>query len=181
MEDALDPSAQILAWIEEDRDRLVGFLRDFVRIDTCNPPGDTRKGGDFLGRALQGAGLRFDLVGPCEGKPNYVATIAGAAPSRHLVLNGHIDTFPIGERGRWTRDPLGGELADGRVHGRGSVDMKCGTTASVFAFGYLARLRDRLPGRLTLTLVSDEETGGRCGSEDPDATLRRPCARRLPA
>lgn len=42
--------------------------------------------------------------------------------------------------------------------------MKCGTTASIFVYAYLSALGDALRGRLTLTLVSDEETGGRWGS-----------------
>ena len=72
--------------------------------------------------------------------------------------------FPIGDRARWSRDPLSGAIVDGRVHGRGTVDMKCGTTASIFAYAYLSVLADELRGALTLTLVSDEETGGRWGS-----------------
>ena len=50
------------------------------------------------------------------------------------------------------------------MFGRGSVDMKCGTTASLFAFAFLHAIRSELKGRVTLTVVSDEETGGRWGS-----------------
>ena len=155
----------LLGWIEGDRDRLVGFLQDFTRIDTCNPPGDTRRGADLLAGVLDGAGLPFRTVAPHPDKPNLVASVAGPAPGRHLVLNGHLDVFPIGDRTRWTRDPLGGELDGGRVWGRGTVDMKAGTTASLFTYLYIARLIGTLPGRLTLTVVSDEETGGRWGAD----------------
>lgn len=48
--------------------------------------------------------------------------------------------------------------------GRGAADMKCGTTASIFTYRYLAELMPELAGRLTLTVVSDEETGGRYGT-----------------
>ena len=96
--------------------------------------------------------------------PNLVATTRFDRPGRHLVLNGHIDVFPIGDRAEWTRDPLSGDIVDGRVHGRGTVDMKCGTSASIFTYAYLSQLATELKGRLTLTLVSDEETGGRWGS-----------------
>jgi len=84
------------------------------------------------------------------------------------VLNGHIDVFPAGDRARWSRDPWSGEIVDdvpgGAIWGRGTVDMKCGTTASIFAFAFLHRFRAQLRGRLTLTVVSDEETGGRWGT-----------------
>jgi succinyl-diaminopimelate desuccinylase len=55
-------------------------------------------------------------------------------------------------------------VADGKVWGRGSADMKCGTSSSIFTFVYLNRIRDRLKGRLTLTAVSDEETFGPYGA-----------------
>ena len=66
--------------------------------------------------------------------PNLLAATAFARPGRHLVLNGHIDVFPAGDRARWTHDPLSGAIVDGRLHGLGTVDMKCGTTASIFTY-----------------------------------------------
>ena len=74
---------------------------------------------------------------------------------------------------RWKRDPWSGDIVDGRVHGRGTVDMKCGTTALLFVFAYLHRLRAELPGRVTLTVVSDEETGGKWGAAWLVEQLRR--------
>jgi succinyl-diaminopimelate desuccinylase len=154
----------LLGRIEADEARLVRFLSDFTRIDTGNPPGDTRAGARFIRDFLDGAGLPCRVIAPQEAMPNLVAATRFARPGPHLVLNGHIDVFPVGDRSRWTRDPHSGEIADGRVHGRGTVDMKCGTSASVLVYAYLAQLREALRGRLTLTVVSDEETGGRWGS-----------------
>jgi succinyl-diaminopimelate desuccinylase len=154
----------LLARIEADRDRLVGFLQAFTRIDTANPPGDTRAGAAFIGEFLERAGLPYRRIAPQETMPNLLAATAFPRPGRHLVLNGHIDVVPAGDRARWTHDPLSGAMVDGRLHGLGTVDMKCGTTASIFTYAYLSGLADELRGRLTLTLVSDEETGGRWGS-----------------
>jgi succinyl-diaminopimelate desuccinylase len=154
----------LLERIEADRDRFVGFLQAFTRIDTANPPGDTRAGAAFIGDFLERAGLPYRRIAPQETMPNLLAATAFARPGRHLVLNGHIDVFPAGDRARWTHDPLSGAIVDGRLHGLGTVDMKCGTTASIFTYAYLSGLADELRGRLTLTLVSDEETGGRWGS-----------------
>jgi len=159
-----DARQALLARIEADRDRLVRFLQDLTRIDTSNPPGDTRAGAAFIADVLAKAGLAHRIIAPREAMPNILATTRFDRPGRHLVLNGHIDVFPIGDRARWARDPLSGDLVDGRVHGRGTVDMKCGTTASIFTYAYLAPMADVLNGRLTLTLSSDEETGGRWGS-----------------
>jgi len=159
-----DTRRALLDRIEADRDRLVRFLQDFTRIDTANPPGDTRAGAAFIAAFLDAAGLSHRRIAPQERMPNLIASTGFPRPGRHLVLNGHIDVFPSGERARWSRDPLSGEIAGGRVHGLGTVDMKCGTTASIFTYLYLSGLASELRGRLTLTLVSDEETGGRWGS-----------------
>jgi len=93
-----------------------------------------------------------------------VGSFEGAGPGRHLVLNGHIDVFPVGDHEHWTQPPWSGAVADGRIWGRGVADMKCGTTASIWTFIYLHRLREQLKGKLTLTAVSDEENFGPWGA-----------------
>jgi len=160
-----DARGALLRRIESDLDRLVRFFQDFTRIDTSNPPGDTRAGAKFVQDFLGAAGLPYEVVAPQAEMPNIIGNTRFARPGRHLVLNGHLDMFPIGDASRWTRHPLSGDLVDGRIHGRGTVDMKCGTTASIFTYVYLSPLIDALRGRLTLALVSDEETGGRWGSQ----------------
>ncbi|WP_246789836.1 M20/M25/M40 family metallo-hydrolase [Bradyrhizobium sp. CCBAU 51765] len=162
---AADGKRQILAWIEEDRDRIIGFVADFVRIASPNPPGDTRAAREFVAKFLDEQGLDYRVVDPEPTMPNIIAAFDGEAGlGRHLVLNGHIDVFPVGDRQGWTKDCWGGEVSKGRIWGRGACDMKSGTTASIFSYVYLARLRERLAGRLTLTVVSDEETFGEWGS-----------------
>jgi len=156
--------AQLLARIEADRERLIGFLRGFIRCASPNPPGDTREAAAHIRKLLDEHGLPYRVIAPQETMPNLVATFEAGKPGRHLVLNGHIDVFPVGDGAGWTRDPWGGELVDGKIYGRGACDMKCGTTASIFTFLYLDAIKDALHGRLTLTAVSDEETFGPWGA-----------------
>ncbi len=157
--------ATLLAEIDAERDSLVGFLQAFVRIATPNPPGETRDAAAFLGAFLARHGLDHQVIAPVPEWPNIVADIALGRPGRHLVLNGHIDVFPAGDAARWRHGtPWSGTIEAGRLFGRGTADMKCGTAASFIAYALLARHRDRLAGRLTLTAVSDEETGGRWGT-----------------
>lgn len=160
-----DGHQELLDWIDRDRDELIEFLRNFVRQKGPNPPGDTRSTAEFVTRYLDSQGLPYRIISPHPEMPNIVATFEGGSPGRHLVLNGHIDVFPVADDGLgWTKDPWGGELIDGKIYGRGVADMKCGTSASIFTFVYLSRIRDRLKGRLTLTAVSDEETFGPYGA-----------------
>ena len=161
----MTPKEQILAWIEQDRDELVRFLSAFVAIPSPNPPGDTRDAARFLADRLRSEGVPIEIRSAKDHLPNVVGIFEGARPGRHLVLNGHIDVFPVGPAEPWSRDPWSGAVEDGKVHGRGVVDMKCGTSASVWTYIYLHRLREHLAGRLALTCVSDEETGGTWGTK----------------
>ena len=95
---------------------------------------------------------------------NLVARVRGAGPSRRLVLNGHLDTFLISEV-RWTHPPLGADLVDGRIYGRGACDMKAGMAALALALVTLAEFRYVWHGELVLTLVGDQETGERWGTQ----------------
>lgn len=150
-----------------------------MRAPSPNPPGDTRAAAAVLARWMEARGVPFRLLGPDPAMPNILASFEGARPGPHLVLNGHIDTFPVAARHRWTRDPLGGEVAEGKVWGTGCSDMKQGTASLVALFCWLYGMRDRLAGRLTLTAVSDEETFGPNGArwlvERHDAAVLGDC------
>lgn len=154
----------LLSWVERDRALLIDFLSRFIQAKSPNPPGDTRQAAAHVRAFLDKEGLAHRVISPHPEYPNIVATFEGAKPGRHLVLNGHMDVFPVAENVPWTQDPWSGAVVDGKIWGRGAADMKCGTTASVFTFAYLTRIRDRLKGRLTLTAVSDEETFGPYGA-----------------
>ena len=156
---------QVLDWVDRDRDDLVRFLQAFVRHKSPNPPGDTRSVADFIKKFLDQRSLPYRVISSHPEMPNIVGSFDCGRPGRHLVLNGHIDVFPVADDGAgWSRDPWGGEIVDGKIYGRGVADMKVGTTASIFTFAYLNRLKDELKGKLTLTAVSDEETFGPYGA-----------------
>ncbi|KAI5247046.1 putative peptidase [Aureobasidium subglaciale] len=88
-------------------------------------------------------------------------------PGPRLIMNGHLDVFPISEseKSRWTHDPLSGDVEDNRLYGRGVVDMKAGTAAIVAAYTYIFAHRHLLNGTAVLEAVSDEENGGKWGSK----------------
>ena len=156
--------ARLAARVESRSAALVDLCRTLVRIDSTNPPGDTAAMVEAVEAVLDGTpGIEHRRVVGKAPAVNLVARVRGAGPGRRLVLNGHLDTFPIGDA-RWSHDPLGGDLADGRIYGRGACDMKAGVAALVLAFVTLAEFRDAWCGELVLTLVGDEETGGRWGT-----------------
>ena len=155
---------QLLDWIEEDRTKLLGFFSTFVATPTPNPPGDTRRAFEHIRGFMGEHGLDHRIIDPEPMFPNLIASMTGGGDGRHLVLNGHVDVFPASDEGWSHGGPWSGAIADGAVWGRGSADMKCGTSTSIFTYMYLNRIREKLRGRLTLTCVSDEETFGPWGA-----------------
>ena len=83
------------------------------------------------------------------------ATLPGTRPGR-IALNGHVDVVGVGSR-PWAYEPFSGTIADGHVHGRGSVDMKGGVVAALHA---LAALREGDRPEVVLQAVASEEDGG---------------------
>jgi succinyl-diaminopimelate desuccinylase len=155
---------RLLGWIEADRNKLIAFLSEFLKKENPNPPGDTRTGADFVTGFMDREGLDHRRIVAHPEMPNIVASFDGPKAGKHLVLNGHLDVFPVEQPQSWTHGPWSGDIAEDCIWGRGAVDMKCGTTASIFTYLYLSRLRDDLAGKLTLTVVSDEETFGPYGT-----------------
>jgi succinyl-diaminopimelate desuccinylase len=163
----MEPSAakqMLLDRVEADREMLVAFLRGFLRARSPNPPGDTREATRYITDYLDGKRITYDVIGPDPEKPNIVSSFKSQVEGKRLILNGHIDVFPVGTGEGWSQDPWGGELVDGKVYGRGACDMKAGTTASIYTYIVLHELREQLKGSVTLTAVSDEETGGSLGA-----------------
>ena len=86
---------------------------------------------------------------------NLAAKLGGGRP--HLAFCGHLDVVPPGDPARWSVDPFGGEIRDGRLYGRGAADMKSGVAAFVAAASRLAPEILAKGCALTLLLTGDEE------------------------
>lgn len=146
--------------------RVAALCGELIRIPSANPPGDTGPIADRIA-ALLSARPEITVRRVVAQAPavNLIAKLAFARGGRRLIMNGHLDTFPIGDRSGWSVDPLAGTVRDGRIYGRGAGDMKAGLAVAVSAMLLLADCRADLAGELVLTLVGDEETGGRWGTQ----------------
>jgi acetylornithine deacetylase len=108
----------------------------------------------------------FQVVGtlPAATLPAATLPAAPGAPAgaggRSLALNGHVDVVSAEPVGHWTRDPWAGEVAAGRLYGRGAGDMKGGVSAMVFALRAVQAAGIRLRGDVLVETVLDEECGG---------------------
>ncbi|MEA1927110.1 MAG: ArgE/DapE family deacylase [Candidatus Auribacterota bacterium] len=155
---------RLLYAIDNSRQEIVSLCRSLVKIPTPNPPGDTRSAVEFLKSYLEERHISSRVIAGEVSKPNLLAVMEGKAPGRHLVFNGHLDVFPVVDKTAWNDPPFSGALKEDKIFGRGSCDMKGGLTASIAAFLVLSRFKDRLRGKITLTIVSDEENMGPWGA-----------------
>ncbi len=149
------------------QDRVVAAARRLIAVPSPNPPGDTgavaEEAAAILRESVPGVDVALHAASPSV--VNLVARVHGSGPGRRIVLNGHLDTYPVNEALPWTVDPLGGLVRDGRLHGRGAADMKGGIAASIVALGLLAEHRALWRGEAVLTLAGDEETMGPLGTK----------------
>jgi succinyl-diaminopimelate desuccinylase len=157
----------LLHLIESDRNSHIAFLQEVVQAPSPNPPGDTTQVASVISKFLREKNIPFATLVSKDECPNIVSEFSGAAGTGpRVAMNGHMDVFPVGnDNSGWKHGgPWSGYNDGNAIYGRGTVDMKSGTVASIIAYAYLYSLRDKLKGSLALSVVSDEETGGRHGS-----------------
>ena len=135
---------------------LEALLAEMVRIDSTNPglaggPGEAAFAG-YLARRMERLGMETDLWEVLPGRPNIVGRLQGRGGGRSLMLLGHLDV--VGPQGP---DAFKPQIRDGRMHGRGAADMKCGFAAALLAVEALAGIGERLAGDLLVAGVIDEE------------------------
>jgi acetylornithine deacetylase/succinyl-diaminopimelate desuccinylase-like protein len=141
------------------------LLAQLVRFNTVNPPGNERKAQEYLAAYLVKAGFECELLGAEPERPNLVARLRGAGDGPTLCYLGHVDTV-LANPAEWSHDPWSGDIAEGFLWGRGSLDMKSQVAAELAAAASLARTGWRpARGDLLLAAVVDEETGGELGAQ----------------
>ncbi|OGP79788.1 MAG: hypothetical protein A2Z13_05410 [Deltaproteobacteria bacterium RBG_16_64_85] len=140
----------------------VALLREYVRIDTSNPPGDCRAAAELLCRVLVEQGLTPITFGARPEKPNVLCHVGGTEEPG-LILIHHMDVVPARAE-EWSVPPFSGEIRDGVMYGRGTLDTKgLGVAHLCAAIG--AAKSGRLRRKLYFVANSDEEVGGGEGAE----------------
>ncbi len=95
-----------------------------------------------------------------EGRRSVVGMRRGKGGGRSLHLSGHVDVVPVDPDAPWSHGPWSGEIADGRIWGRGSGDMKGGLAAYLLAAETVASVCPEAQGDLVFSSVIEEECGG---------------------
>ena len=154
-----ETEAKLLAAV--DADELVRLTSDLVRIDSVIRPetgGTEREVVAFIASWIRRELGVEPLVEEVEPRrENVIATLDSGRPGPCLMLEGHTDVVTEGDRSAWSRDPFCGEIADGKVWGRGSCDMKAGLAVALVTAKAFRRAGAPWCGKIRLGLVCDEE------------------------
>ncbi|MGO8953589.1 MAG: M20 family metallopeptidase [Rhodomicrobium sp.] len=135
----------------------IGLTQELVRFETINPPGNETPCARHLGRILEAAGFQTQYVEMGANRENLIARIGGRGGQLPLAFTGHTDVVPLGAA-PWSVEPFGAGIAEGRIYGRGSSDMKCGVAAFVSAAVKLAARLSSTAG-VAFVITAGEERG----------------------
>jgi succinyl-diaminopimelate desuccinylase len=134
---------------------IVKLTQDLVRIDTSKESIDAAT---YLQAYLENHGITARLDEYKEGHANIEATL-GPKKGPSIIISGHLDTVPVGDPAKWKINPFSGEIVDGELWGRGSVDMKGGVAGLIGAMIDLIPNETELNHQIVLAATAEEETG----------------------
>ncbi|MTJ79767.1 MAG: YgeY family selenium metabolism-linked hydrolase [Telmatospirillum sp.] len=136
----------------EREDEILALCQELIRIPSYS--GDEKGVGQAIASFMERMG--FDDIWT-DTYGNVVGGVKGSRPGKTILFDGHIDTVPVKSED-WTRDPFGGERADGRIYGRGTSDMKGAVAAMLAACAYFAADRKRdFAGAAYVSCIVHEE------------------------
>ncbi|RAW43990.1 acetylornithine deacetylase [Halorubrum sp. 48-1-W] len=171
--------SEVCERIEAKQDRMVDFLTELVAARSVS--GTEQPGQAVVLDRFDDLDLEIDMWEPTaeeladhpgyfetvtyeeygyEGRENIVAKREGNSDGRSLTVSGHIDVVNPEPLDNWTYDPWDSTIEDGKMYGRGTLDMKGGIAAFVHAYEVLEELGIELEGDLFLQTTIEEEAGG---------------------
>jgi succinyl-diaminopimelate desuccinylase len=145
--------------IDVDAHGVVEFTQQLVRLRSVYDPAsgdDESVVAELVANKMREFGWDVQLSEVAPGRPNVLGTVAGTAPGPTLAFEGHLDVVTEGDPDRWTVDPFGAEIRDGRLYGRGSADMKSGVAAMLYGVRALQQAGP-FPGTIKVCVLVDEE------------------------
>jgi len=156
------------AWAEERASsglaaEAASLLREYVQIDTTNPPGNELAAARFWQERFQAEGFEARVFESAPGRGGVWTRLAGRSKDGALLLLHHLDVVPARAE-EWRHPPFAGVEENGFLYGRGALDAKGLGTVQALALLTLRR-RGIVPPRDVVFLATpDEETGGQLGA-----------------
>lgn len=151
-----DERARLLGAVG-DKDDLA-LLQRMLRMRSYSAGGEEGPLARLLVQEMTALGLDARLQEVEPGRFNAIGVLRGSGAGKSLMLNGHIDTNPVGVG--WTVDPFAGLVKDDFIYGIGVSNMKASCAAFFGAARAIVRSGVRPKGDLVLTFVVGELQGG---------------------
>ena len=148
--------APLLSEIEASRKELAKVCSELIKHPTDHPEGRTVECIEYIKGYFERLGVHTEVHARDKNKPNILARIEGSS-ERRMIWLGHLDEVPVGDLKTWTYPPFGGEIADGKVWGRGASDMKGSCASAMVAAKHLINVKP--PIGVDFWFTADEEVG----------------------
>lgn len=144
-----------------DRNELVELTQRLIQIRSViepqNEDGTEARAAEFVRETLDNIGMAVTVDEAAPDRPNVVGRVDGSKPGACVLLEGHTDVVTEGDRDTWTVNPFGGEVADGRIYGRGACDTKGNLAAAIIAIQAILESGVAFPGSIVMASPVDEE------------------------
>ena len=149
------------AHLEQYSELAVRWMREYLRVDTRNPPGNESRAAAFFKNILDQEGIDNQVFEYAPGRANVWARVAhqGSGPKRPLILLNHMDVV-TSDAAHWQVPPFSGKVVNGAMYGRGAQDMKNEGLAQLMVLVMLKRERLKLERDVIFLATADEEVGG---------------------
>lgn len=148
---------------KEIRDEAVELLRNLIKIDTTNPPGNEAPAAEYLKKYFDDFGISSRIVESEKGRATVIADIKSAKQDKPLILLSHLDVVPADPK-QWSVHPFSAEVKNGYIWGRGTIDCKGLAVAEAVAATIVKRMNINLKRSVQFISVADEEMGGEKGA-----------------
>ena len=165
----------IESYIDQHSDEAIALLQKLIQQPSVQ--GNEKGVQEIVIQKLESLGLEVDVWDPSyrdlstspyfvpsrnsyDGSPNVVGVLRGQGGGKSVILNGHIDVVPEGDRTKWKHDPFSGTIEDGKMYGRGTTDMKGGNISLMLAIEAIIKTGIKLKGDVIFQSVIEEESGG---------------------
>ncbi|WP_293767861.1 M20/M25/M40 family metallo-hydrolase [uncultured Corynebacterium sp.] len=142
---------------------LQKLIRNACVNDLTPDSGFEERNADTLEEFFEGTDVQVQRFEPHPHRTSIAFTVPGSPEKEPLTLLGHTDVVPVDEA-KWTKDPFGAVIEDGKLYGRGAVDMLF-ITASMAAVTREVARRGNSGGDLTFVGLADEEARGGLGAK----------------
>ncbi len=142
-------------------DTAVDWMRQYLRIDTTNPPGNEMRAAQFFKKILDQEGIENQVFEYQPGRADLWAVLPHSAEpaQRPIVFLNHMDVV-TSDASHWKVPPFSAEIVNGSIYGRGAQDMKNEGLAQLVVMVMLKREKLALNRDVIFLAVSDEEAGG---------------------